>query len=257
MIADKGSKPALVIIVPCYNEEEVIPETAEKLFRKISLLVSAGLISEKSTVLFVDDGSQDNTWNFIEKYHSDNPLVFNGLKIPENSGQQNAILCGLLAVRDYADITISIDADLQDDIDVIGKMIESYLSGAEIVLGVRSSREGDGLLKRITAFIFYRLIRLLGGSIIENHGDFRLMGRKALDALTALTAEAEYNKKNLFLHGMINRLRCRTAIVYYSRKKRLAGKSKYSLQKMLAQAFEGIKETLPWRKYNRNAGESK
>ena len=226
--------PILVIVVPCYNEEEVIPLAAGRLSEKLLELVSKHGISEKSALLFVDDGSSDNTWALIEKYQNEDPLVFGGIRLPENTGHQNALLCGLLAAGSYADITVSIDADLQDDIDAIGKMLEYFSFGYEIVLGVRSNRKADSIFKRISAFLFYRFMHLLNTELVHNHADFRLMSRKAINAL------AEHQCPNMFLRAIVPRLGYKTAVVYYERKKRLAGKSKYSLWKMLALAFNGI-----------------
>jgi len=233
----KPGEPVLAVIVPCYNEEEALPETAKSLSGKISRLISAQVVSPKSTLLFVDDGSNDNTWSLIEKLHSDNPLVFNGIKLSGNTGQQNALLSGLLYIKDYTDITITIDADLQDDTDAIDRMLEGYFSGSEIVLGVRSGRETDGFFKRTSSRFFYRLMCFLGSGVVNNHADFRLMGSKALEAL------AEYNGAKVFLRGIVPGLGYETGIVYYKRKKRLAGKSKYTLQKMLNLAFTGITST--------------
>ena len=238
----KSDKPVLVIIVPCYNEEEVFPETAKILSGKTSQLISGSVISPKSALLFIDDGSKDSTWSLIEKYHSENPLV-HGIKLSANTGHQSALLCGLVSARDYADITVTIDADLQDDVDAIDKMVESYFSGSEIVFGVRSSRKTDGFLKRTSALFFYRLMRFLGAGVVNNHADFRLMGSKAMDAL------AEYNGAKVFLRGIVPKLEFKTDVVYYKRKKRFAGKSKYTVRKMLrlawhaSLAFAGITRT--------------
>jgi len=226
--------PKIVIIIPCYNEEEVLPETADKLSKKVNGLISENVISKESTILFVDDGSKDHTWNMIEKYHAENPSIFSGLKLSGNRGHQNALLCGLLSVKDNVDAAISIDADLQDDIDVIDKMIEKYRSGNEIVYGVRSNRKKDSFFKRSTAQNFYRLMRFLGVDIVYNHADFRLMGKNSLEAL------AEYGEVNLFLRGIIPLLGFKTDIEYYTRAERMAGTSKYPLKKMLQFAFEGI-----------------
>jgi len=227
-------KPVLAIIVPCYNEQEVLPETAKRLSGTLRYLSSEQIIDEKSTLLFIDDGSSDSTWNLIEKFHTENPSVFSGIKLSGNRGHQNALLCGLLAVKDYVDVTVSIDADLQDDIDVIGKMIEKYRAGYEIVYGVRSNREADSFFKRLTAQGFYRFMRFLGVDIVYNHADFRLMGRNALEAL------AEYGEVNLFLRGIIPLLGFKTCIEYYTRTERIAGTSKYPFGKMLQFALEGI-----------------
>ena len=227
------NKPILVIVVPCYNEEEALTDTKEKLSEKISQLVSGGFVSEKSALLFVDDGSKDKTWTLIEKYHRENSQIYKGIKLSENRGHQNALFCGLLSAKD-ADVTISIDADLQDDINAIDQMMKSYLSGAEVVYGVRLDRESDTFFKKISAGLFYHIMRFLGADIIKNHADFRLMGRKALDAL------AEYDKKSVFLRGIVPSLGFDKAAVYYDRKKRTLGKSKYSLRKMLKLALDGI-----------------
>jgi glycosyltransferase involved in cell wall biosynthesis len=230
----KPVKPIIAVIVPCYNEKEVLDETAKRLSGKIQWLISEQIINEKSSLFFIDDGSSDNTWDLIEKYHAQNPLLFSGIKLSRNRGHQNALLCGLLSIKDYVDAAVSIDADLQDDIDVIGKMIEKYRAGYEIVYGVRSNRKTDSLFKRSTAHGFYRFMRFLGVDIVYNHADFRLMGRNALEAL------AEYGEINLFLRGIVPLLGFKTGIEYYTRSERLAGTSKYPLRKMLQFAFEGI-----------------
>jgi len=230
----KSDKPVLAIVVPCYNEEEALPETAKRLSGKIQQLINEQNISEKSRIFFVDDGSSDNTWNFIEKHHTENPQNFSGIKLSRNSGHQNALLCGLLAVKDQFDAVVSIDADLQDDIDIIGKMIEKYRTGYEIVYGVRLNRNADSFFKRATAQGFYRFMRFLGVDIVYNHADFRLMGKNAIQAL------AEYGEVNLFLRGIIPLLGFKTDTVYYTRTERLAGTSKYPLRKMLKFAMEGI-----------------
>ena len=229
--------PILVIIVPCYNEEEALPEAAKRLSQKISQLVSAKLISPASAILFVDDGSNDNTWPLIESYHVQNPLMYGGIKLSKNSGGQNALLCGLLFVKEYADISVTIDADLQDDVDAIEKMIEVYLSGSQIVLGVRFNRGNDSFFKRTSARFFYCIMRLFRAGLVENHSDFRLMGRQAVKAL------AEYGEADLFLRGAVLKLGFEPGLVHYEIKDRLAGKSKYTLQKMLgiaSLAFAGI-----------------
>jgi glycosyltransferase involved in cell wall biosynthesis len=211
-----------------------LPETARRLSGKIRQLIAAKTVSERSNIVFVDDGSTDGTWELIEKYHQENPRIFRGVKLSRNRGHQNALLCGLLSVRDGADAAVSIDADLQDDIDVIDRMVEKYRAGYEIVYGVRSGRKTDSFFKRVTAQGFYRFMRLLGADIVYNHADFRLMGRASLNAL------AEYGEVNLFLRGIIPMLGYKTDVVYYDRKERLAGVSKYPLRKMLKFAFEGV-----------------
>jgi len=231
---NKSGKPVLAIVVPCYNEQEVLPETAKRLSETLLRFISEKIIDEKSTLFFVDDGSSDNTWSLIEKFHAENRSVFSGIKLSGNRGHQNALLCGLLAVKDRVDAAISIDADLQDDIDIIGKMIEKYRAGYEIVYGVRSNRKADSFFKRSTAQGFYRFMRFLGIDIVYNHADFRLMGRNALEALS------EYGEVNLFLRGIIPLLGFKTCVEYYTRTERMAGTSKYPLGKMLQFAFEGI-----------------
>jgi glycosyltransferase involved in cell wall biosynthesis len=230
----KSQEPRLAIVVPCYNEQDVLPETTRQLLGKIQTLICKNYISAKSKIVFVDDGSGDETWNLIKKHHSENPQNLIGIKLSKNRGHQNALLCGLLTVKDIVDITISIDADLQDDIDVIDKMIEKYRDGFEIVYGVRTSRKTDTVFKRTTAQGFYHFMRFLGVDIIYNHADFRLLGRNALGTLF------EYDEVNLFLRGIIPMLRYKTGVVYYNRQERFAGKTKYPLRKMLAFAFEGI-----------------
>jgi len=230
----KTGKPIIAIVVPCYNEEEVLPETAKRLFEKIQYLINKEIIDEKSRIFFVDDGSIDNTWNLIEKCHLENMKHFCGIKLSGNRGHQNALLCGLLTVKDQFDTAVSIDADLQDDIEVIDKMIKKYRSGYEIVYGVRSDRKADSFFKRATAQGFYRFMRFLGVDVVYNHADFRLMGRNALQALS------QYGEVNLFLRGIIPLLGFKTGIEYYTRTERLAGTSKYPLRKMLKFAMEGI-----------------
>jgi glycosyltransferase involved in cell wall biosynthesis len=227
-------KPLLAIVVPCYNEQEVLPETAKRLSDKLRQLISEQIISEKSILLFVDDGSSDGTWGLIEKFHAENPFVFSGIKLSGNRGHQNALLCGLFSVKEHVDAAVSLDADLQDDVDVIDKMIEKYCVGYEIVYGIRSNRKTDNFLKKTTAHGFYYFMRFLGADVVYNHADFRLMGKNALEAL------AEYGEVNLFLRGIIPLLGFKTGIEYYKRTERLAGTSKYPLKKMLQFAFEGI-----------------
>jgi len=230
----ENGRPIIAIVVPCYNEEEVLPETAKRLSGKMQQLINEQSINGKSKIFFVDDGSSDNTWSLIEKYHAENPQYFSGIKLSGNRGHQNALLCGLLTVKDQVDAAISIDADLQDDIEVIDNMIEKYRSGYEIVYGVRSNRKTDSFFKRATANGFYRFMRFLGVDVVHNHADFRLIGRNALQAL------AEYGEVNLFLRGIIPLLGFKTGIEYYTRAERFAGTSKYPLRKMLKFALEGI-----------------
>ena len=234
VLKQSRDKPIIAIVVPCYNEEEALPETAKKLSEKINQLIADEIISDKSTITFIDDGSKDNTWGLIEGYNAQSPHIFSGIRLSRNKGHQNALLSGLLAVREYIDATISIDADLQDDINVIDRMIEKYVQGNEIVYGVRSQRITDSFFKRTTAQGFYRLLRFLGVDVVYNHADFRLMGKNSLNAL------AEYGEVNLFLRGIIPLLGYKTSIEYYKRSERIAGISKYPFSKMIQFAFEGI-----------------
>jgi polyisoprenyl-phosphate glycosyltransferase len=227
--------PVLAIVVPCYNEKEVLPYTAEQLLGVVRQLSVKGVISQKSKIVFVDDGSKDSTWELIENLCKENPENFSGIKLSKNKGHQNALLCGLFSVKEFADASISIDADLQDDISVIEEMLILYNdAGCEIVYGVRSKRNKDSIFKRATAHLFYKFIHFLGADIIYNHADFRLMGKNALNALS------EYKEVNLFLRGIVPMLGYKTGIAYYERKERLAGESKYPLYKMLRFAIEGI-----------------
>lgn len=223
----------LYIVVPCYNEEEVLPETASRLGDKLGKLMADGRVSAKSRVLFVNDGSGDRTWELIERLHRDNPL-FCGVDLSRNRGHQNALLAGLMSARERADMTISMDADLQDDVDAIDAMVDKYLDGVDIVYGVRSSRKTDTFFKRTTAEAFYRLMELLGAETVFNHADFRLMSRRALDGLSRFT------EVNLFLRGIVPMIGYRTDVVEYQRGERFAGESKYPLKKMVAFALEGV-----------------
>lgn len=223
--------PSLTIVVPCYNEEEVLPETMERLHVVIENLRIKNLVSEHSHIVFVDDGSKDKTWSIIESA-SQSHGHFQGLKLSRNRGHQNAVLAGLL--KSSGDIIITIDADLQDDLDAIEKMVVANSNGADIVYGVRKARNTDTLFKRNTAEAYYKLLALFGVEIIFNHADYRLMSRRAVESLRA------YGEKNVFLRGIIPQLGYPTAIVYYNRSERFAGESKYPLGKMLALAWQGI-----------------
>jgi len=214
----------LAIVVPCYNEKDVLPETSKQLLGIVERLAASEVISDKSKICFVDDGSADSTWEIIENLCKENSH-FAGIKLSKNRGHQNALLCGLLSNREYADAVISIDADLQDDVSVIDEMLQLHKAGCEIVYGVRSKRDKDSFFKRATAYGFYRLMSFLGTDVIYNHADFRLMGHSALNAL------AEYREVNLFLRGIVPMLGFKTGIAYYERKKRFAGESKYPLAK--------------------------
>ncbi len=223
----------LYLAIPCYNEEEVLPETARRLAGKFAKLLAAGTITAGSRICFIDDGSKDSTWAIIDRLHRENPL-FSGIKLSRNRGHQNALLCGLMTLRSRADCVISMDADLQDDIDAIDAMLEKFQGGIDVVYGVRAQRETDTAFKRVTAQGFYRVMKALGAEVVFNHADYRLMSRRALDAL------AEYPEVNLFLRGMVPLVGYPSDVVYYNRAPRFAGESKYPLKKMLAFAWEGI-----------------
>ena len=223
----------LYLAIPCYNEEEVLPETARRLAGKFAMLLAAGTITAGSRICFIDDGSKDSTWAIIDRLHRENPL-FSGIKLSRNRGHQNALLCGLMTLRSRADCVISMDADLQDDIDAIDAMLEKFQGGIDVVYGVRAQRETDTAFKRVTAQGFYRVMKALGAEVVFNHADYRLMSRRALDAL------AEYPEVNLFLRGMVPLVGYPSDVVYYNRAPRFAGESKYPLKKMLAFAWEGI-----------------
>ncbi len=223
----------LAIVVPCYNEQEVLADTAGKLNALLGDLINEGRVSNDSFILFVDDGSRDETWKLISDCAHDNGPV-QGLKLAGNVGHQNALLAGLMTVKDEVDAAISIDADLQDDISVIKEMLIKYSDGCEIVYGVRSSRKSDTFFKRFTAESFYRFMRRMGAKTVFNHADFRLMGSKALEALSG------YKERNLFLRGIVSSMGFKSDCVYYERRERTAGVSKYPLRKMISFAFDGI-----------------
>ena len=223
----------LCIVIPCYNEEAVLRETAIAVKSLLESLVSEGEAEIGSKIAFVDDGSNDKTWEIIKELSSNDEL-FEGIKLSRNKGHQNALLAGLMTVKDNFDAVISMDADLQDDISAIKDMIKSHKDGNEIVYGVRSSRKTDSAFKRATAKGFYKVMKLLGAETVSDHADYRLMSKKALDALS------EFSEVNLFLRGIVPLIGFKSAIVYYERGKRAAGDSKYPLKKMLSFAFEGI-----------------
>ena len=223
----------LYLIRPCYNEQEVLNKTADVLQKKVLSLIEQKKISPNSKILFVDDGSKDNTWQIINELHSKDK-IFSGIKLSRNRGHQNALLAGLMSAKNLCDITISIDADLQDDTDAIDKMIDKYYEGNEIVYGVRSARKTDTFFKKFTAESFYKLIKFLGADIIFNHADFRLMSKKSLESF------ANFNEVNLFLRGLVPMVGFKSGIVTYERHERFAGESKYPLKKMLSFAWEGI-----------------
>lgn len=223
----------LYVVVPCYNEEAVLPETTRRLGEKLHAMMAAGSISADSRVLFVDDGSRDRTWELIEQAHAQDDL-FTGAKLSRNRGHQNALLAGLMTAKDCADMVISMDADLQDDINAMDKFVEEYYAGHDIVYGVRSSRATDTAFKRLTGEGFYKVMRKLGVEIVNNHAEYRLMSRRALEALS------KYDERNLFLRGIVPLLGYPAAIVPYERAERFAGETKYPLKKMLSFAIEGI-----------------
>lgn len=226
-------KPILYLVIPAFNEEEVILTTSKALKEKYEELWQNDIISRKSKILFVDDGSKDKTWSIIEELNKSDD-TFKGVKLSRNKGHQNALLAGLMKAKNEADITISMDADLQDDVNAIDKMINAYSNGAEIVYGVRSSRKKDTFFKRTTAQIFYKIMKLFGVDIVYNHADFRLMSKKALEGLE------RFREVNLFLRGIVPLIGYKSDIVYYERNKRVAGTSKYPLKKMLSFAGDGI-----------------
>ena len=223
----------IYLVLPCYNEEAVLHETSSRLKVKMNQLISENKISKDSRVTFVDDGSKDNTWSIIEELKESDEL-FAGVKLSRNRGHQNALLAGLMTVKDYCDAAISLDADLQDDINVIDKFIDRFIDGCDVVYGVRSDRKTDTVFKRTTAQGFYKVMKLLGVDIVYNHADYRLMSKRALDALE------EFEEVNLFLRGIVPLIGYKSDVVLYERNERFAGESKYPLKKMLSFAFEGI-----------------
>ena len=223
----------LYLAIPCYNEEEVLYDTTNKLTAKLDTMVAEGKISQSSKIVYIDDGSKDKTWEIITELHSKNQYV-NGIKMSRNRGHQNTLLGGLMTLKDSCDCVISIDADLQDDINAFDKMIEDYENGAEIVYGVRSKRETDTAFKRMTAQSFYKILSALGAEVVYNHADFRLMSSKALNAL------ADFKEVNLFLRGLVPLIGYKSTTVEYERSERLAGESKYPLKKMLGLAWDGV-----------------
>lgn len=223
----------LYLVIPCYNEEEVLHETAKRLMKKITTMMENEIISTDSKILFVNDGSKDKTWNIIEELHNQNN-IFSGINLSRNRGHQNALLAGLMTAKDLADVVISLDADLQDDVDVIDKFVEKYYEGSDIVYGVRSSRQTDTFFKRTTALAFYKLMNTLGVDMVYNHADYRLMSKQALEGLS------QFKEVNLFLRGMVPLIGYKHSIVEYERHERFAGESKYPLKKMIAFALDGI-----------------
>ncbi|MDF1494395.1 glycosyltransferase family 2 protein [Caproiciproducens sp. CPB-2] len=225
--------PTVYLVIPCYNEEEVLPETVKRLTIKMNSMIKAGRADGKSRMLLVDDGSRDRTWELISGYCEENTLV-SGIKLAHNRGHQNALLAGLMTAKEYCDCAISLDADLQDDIEVLDQFVDKFTDGCDVVYGVRNKRETDTTFKRTTAQGFYKFMKVLGVDVVYNHADYRLMSRRALDALS------EYKEVNLFLRGIVPLIGYRSDYVYYDRNERFAGESKYPLKKMLSFALDGI-----------------
>ena len=223
----------LYIAVPCYNEEECLPDSSGKLLEKLNEMIAEGKITDDSRIVFIDDGSKDKTWEIISKLHTENEM-FQGIKLSRNRGHQNALLCGLMTLKDKCDAVISIDADLQDDTNVFDEMVQKYEDGCDVVYGVRSKRETDTFFKRFTAEAYYKVLDKLGAKVIFNHADFRLMSARALESFS------QFKEVNLFLRGLVPMVGYKSDIVTYERSERLLGESKYPLKKMLALAFEGI-----------------
>ena len=225
--------PILYLVIPCYNEEQVLPLTSGKFRAKLDELVQAGKISSKSRVMFVNDGSKDDTWQIITTLCEEHE-GYAGISLSRNKGHQNALIAGLMEAKKYADITISMDCDGQDDINTIGEMVDEYAKGNEIVFGVRNDRSSDTWFKRTTARSYYKFLRVMGVGIIPDHADFRLMSARVLDALEG------YGEVNLFLRGIIPQLGFKQSVVYYSRAEREAGTTHYPLSKMTQLAIDGV-----------------
>lgn len=229
----KMDKPILDIVIPCYNEETVLPMTAPLFLKKIEELIQEGKISLDSRIVFVNDGSKDKTWGIIQDL-SKKDIHFQGVCLSRNRGHQNALLAGMMEAKDKCDITISIDCDGQDDIDAMDKMVDEYLAGAEIVYGVRSRRDTDSFFKRFTAESFYKIMRWMGAETVYNHADYRLVSAKVLKEFS------NFKEVNIYLRGMFPLVGFKSTCVYYERKERIAGESHYPLRKMFALAFDGI-----------------
>ncbi len=223
----------LFVVMPCYNEEEVLGETSKRMRGLFMTMEADGLISPDSKIVMVDDGSRDKTWSIISGL-CDSDSIYRGVKLAHNAGHQKALLAGLMTVKDECDCAVSIDADLQDDINVIPEMVKKFDEGCDVVYGVRSKRETDTFFKRFTAEGFYKFFRIMGAEVVYNHADYRLMSSRALNALS------EYKEANLFLRGIVPTIGYKSDCVYYERAERFAGESKYPLKKMLSFAFDGI-----------------
>ena len=232
-MAEQERGRVLYLVIPCYNEEEVLPETSKRLTAKFGAMIERGLISQDSKIVFVNDGSKDHTWQLIRQYHEENPMI-QGINLSRNKGHQSALLAGLMTVKEYCDMAISMDADLQDDVDAIDQFVEKYYEGCEVVYGVRSERKTDSLFKRASAQGFYKLMLHMGVEIVYNHADYRLMSRRALDEMEG------FKEVNLFLRGIVPLIGFQSGVVTYERHERFAGESKYPLKKMLNFAFDGI-----------------
>ena len=228
------SPEKLYMVVPCYNEQEMLPETSKQLKAKYTALMEQGLISRESRIVFVNDGSSDQTWSIIKELHRTEPQFFSGIDLAHNSGHQNAVLAGLMTVKDICDMCITMDADLQDDINTIDEMVKKYYEGNQVVYGVRSARDTDTFFKKTTAEGFYKFMKAMGTDVIYNHADFRLMSSRVLQEL------ANFKEVNLFLRGMVPLIGFQNCKVYYERHERTAGESKYPLKKMLSFAINGI-----------------
>ena len=232
-MAEQERGRVLYLVIPCYNEEEVLPETSKRLTAKLGAMIEMGLISQDSKIVFVNDGSKDHTWQLIRQYHEENPMI-QGINLSRNKGHQSALLAGLMTVKEYCDMAISMDADLQDDVDAIDQFVEKYYEGCEVVYGVRSERKTDSFFKRASAQSFYKLMLHMGVEIVYNHADYRLMSRRALDEMEG------FKEVNLFLRGIVPLIGFQSGVVTYERHERFAGESKYPLKKMLNFAFDGI-----------------
>lgn len=226
-------KPVLYLVIPCYNEEKVLPITAPMFLSQMNKMCDQGLISDASKILFVNDGSKDKTWNIISELAKDNKMVL-GISQSRNRGHQNAVLAGLMEAKDVCDITISIDCDGQDDISAMEEMVQAYLEGSEVVYGVRSDRTTDTFFKRTTAEAFYKVMNWMGAEVVFNHADYRLVSSRVLQAFS------DFKEVNLFLRGMFPLVGFKSSAVYYERNERLAGESHYPLKKMIALAVDGI-----------------
>lgn len=229
----------LYLVIPCYNEHDVLHETEKRLTNKLKSMISAGLISDQSRMVFVDDGSEDDTWQIIEQMHNANPFVF-GIKSSRNRGHQFTLVEGMETVKDRCDMVVTMDADLQDDIEVLDKFVNAYLDGCEVVYGVRNSRTTDSWFKRTSAEGFYKILAGMHAGIVYNHADYRLLSRKAIEALSC------FEERNLFLRGIVPLIGYKSGIVEYERHERFAGTSKYPLGKMLSFAWDGITSLTIW-----------